>query len=38
MWRNTAGLRDPSYQRAADLPGTLDDGFMRRVAGLLLAR
>jgi Zn-dependent M28 family amino/carboxypeptidase len=37
LWTDTAELRNPHYHRASDLPDTLDYGFMRRVAELLLA-
>jgi hypothetical protein len=30
-------FRNPHYHRDTDLPGTLDDSFMHRVAELLLA-
>ncbi|XXU77491.1 M20/M25/M40 family metallo-hydrolase [Sorangium sp. So ce1151] len=37
LWTDTAEFRNPNYHRGTDLPGTLDYGFMRRVAELLLA-
>jgi len=37
LWTDTAEFRNPNYHRATDLPETLDYGFMRRVAELVIA-
>jgi hypothetical protein len=37
MWTDTSEYRNANYHRATDTPDTLDYGFMRRVAQLLLA-
>lgn len=38
MWTDTSEYRNPHYHKHSDTPDTLDYGFMRRVAQLLLVR
>lgn len=37
LWTDTAEFRNPNYHRTTDTPETLDYGFMRRVAQLVIA-
>ncbi len=38
LWTDTGNYRNPNYHLGSDLPHTLNYGFMRQVAALLLSR